>query len=395
MNLPEQTISMDFAVRFTYPVSFTRNLFAIDNSLLRDTIHNPYTETAVKFIVVLDANVLKYHPDLPYNIARYAHTYKDEMRLAGKIIVVPGGEESKNQHQYIEHILDAINEYHIDRHSYVLAIGGGAVVDMVGYAAATAHRGVRIVRIPTTVLAQNDAAVGVKNSVNAYGKKNFLGTFAPPHAVLNDLNFLHSLDQRDWISGISEAVKVALLKDAEFFQYIRDHATDLAKRDDEAMEWLIYRCAQWHLDHIATNGDPFEMGSSRPLDFGHWAAHKLEQLTNYELRHGEAVAIGITLDCVYANLLGMLDDDELQQIIDTFENIGFDLFTPALDAVNENGDREVFAGLKEFQEHLGGRLTIMLLEEIGHGVEVHEIDLSVMERAIDRLRHPVSLAVAV
>ncbi len=395
MNLPQQTISMDFAVRFTYPVSFTRDLFAADNSLLRDTIHNPQTENAVKFMVVLDANVLKYHPDLPYNIARYAHTHKKDMQLAGKIIVVPGGEESKNQHQYIQHILDAINEYHIDRHSYVLAIGGGAVIDMVGYAAATAHRGVRIVRIPTTVLAQNDAAVGVKNSVNAYGKKNFLGTFAPPHAVLNDLDFLHSLDQRDWISGISEAVKVALLKDAEFFQYIRDHATDFAKRDDKAMEWLIYRCAQWHLDHIATNGDPFEMGSSRPLDFGHWAAHKLEQLTNYELRHGEAVAIGITLDCVYANLLGMLGDEELSQIIETFEKIGFTLFTPALDAINEDGEREVFAGLKEFQEHLGGRLTIMLLEEIGRGVEVHEIDLSIMEKAIDRLRHPLKLAAAV
>jgi 3-dehydroquinate synthase len=263
---------------------------------------------------------------------------------------------------------------------------------MVGYAAATAHRGVRIVRIPTTVLAQNDAAVGVKNSVNAYGKKNFLGTFAPPHAVLNDLDFLHSLEQRDWISGISEAVKVALLKDKDFFTYICEHATDLAMRDDKSMEWVIYRCAQLHLAHISTNGDPFEMGSSRPLDFGHWAAHKLEQITNYELRHGEAVAIGITLDCIYANLLGMLSDDELHQITDTFEKIGFQLFTPALDAKNKDGVREVFAGLKEFQEHLGGKLTIMLLEEIGRGVEVHEIDLAVMERAIDQLRTRMAVA---
>lgn len=386
MNVVNETIAMDFAVRFTYPVSFTRNLFDENNHLLRDTIQNTQQHKPVKFIVVVDNNVLRYHPNLSEQISIYAQAHREDIGLAGKILVVPGGEESKNQHHHIQRILDTINEYHIDRHSYILAIGGGAVIDMVGYAAATAHRGVRIVRIPTTVLAQNDAAVGVKNSVNAYGKKNFLGTFAPPHAVLNDLNFLHTLDQRDWISGISEAVKVALLKDADFFNYMRDHADDLANRDDESMAWVIYRCAQLHLQHIANNGDPFEMGSSRPLDFGHWAAHKLEQLTDYELRHGEAVAIGITLDCVYANKLGMLSDAAVDAIIDTFERIGFTLFTPALDMVNKHEVREVFAGLKEFQEHLGGQLTIMLLEDIGKGVEVHEIDLTVMAEAMDSLR---------
>lgn len=386
MMTKTQTIAMDFAVRFTYPVSFTRNLFAPANTLLRDTIHTSEKQHPTKFIVVADANVVKHHPQLIDQIEAYAKTHQDVVKLEGPVITVPGGEASKNQHQHVQTILDAINDYHIDRHSYILAIGGGAVIDMVGYAAATAHRGVRIIRIPTTVLAQNDAAVGVKNSVNAYGKKNFLGTFAPPYAVLNDLNFLHSLEQRDWVAGISEAVKVALLKDKEFFQYISDNSTHLANRDDEAMEWVIYRCAQLHLEHIATNGDPFEMGSSRPLDFGHWAAHKLEQLTNYDLRHGEAVAIGITLDCIYANQIGMLDDASVNAIVMTFEKLGFNLFSPALDVRNSEGIREVFAGLKEFQEHLGGQLTIMLLEAIGYGVEVHEIDLVVMESAIEQLR---------
>jgi 3-dehydroquinate synthase len=104
---------------------------------------------------------------------------------------------------------------------------------------------------------------------------------------------LESLPDRDWRSGTAEAVKVALIKDRIFFQSIEESAAALMQRDSHAMERLIYRCAQLHLEHIS-GGDPFETGSSRPLDFGHWAAHKLEQLTNYNLRHGEAVAIGIS-----------------------------------------------------------------------------------------------------
>ncbi len=255
-----------------------------------------------------------------------------------------------------------------------MVIGGGAVIDMVGYAAATAHRGVRLIRVPTTVLSQNDSAVGVKNSVNAFGKKNFLGTFAPPAAVLNDSAFLSTLSDRDWRSGISEAIKVALLKDFKFFEFIEQHAGRLATRDMESMQWLIYRCAQLHLEHIATSGDPFEFGSSRPLDFGHWAAHKLEQLSNYSLRHGEAVAIGLALDSTYAYLSGLLSEESWRRILDVILAVGLPVYAPELSRHDHSNERCVLQGLNEFREHLGGRLTIMLLEGIGQGIEVHEMD---------------------
>ena len=121
--------------------------------------------------------------------------HRDVVRLAGPILIVPGGEAVKNDIRHIEEILQVIQDAGLCRHSYVLAIGGGAVLDAVGYAAATAHRGVRLVRIPTTVLAQDDSAVGVKNGINAFGKKNYLGTFAPPSAVINDFSFLPTLDR--------------------------------------------------------------------------------------------------------------------------------------------------------------------------------------------------------
>jgi 3-dehydroquinate synthase len=303
--------------------------------------------------------------------------------------VVPGGEAIKNDADGVGAIHAAIDAHRVDRHSYVVAIGGGAVLDAVGYAAATAHRGVRLVRVPTTTLSQDDSAVGVKNGINAFGKKNFVGSFAPPHAVVCDFDLLTTLADRDWRSGISEAVKVALLKDAAFFSWIERHASDLNARSLDAMAFLVHRSATLHLHHIATSGDPFELGSTRPLDFGHWAAHKLEQLTHHELRHGEAVSIGIALDSTYSALTGSLPHADWRRIITLFEAVGLPIWHAGLAAPGSGGRRAVLAGLEEFREHLGGRLTIMLLERIGSGFEVHELDEAKLLEASDLLRRRV------
>lgn len=265
------------------------------------------------------------------------------------------------------------------------------MLDAVGFAAATAHRGVRLVRVPTTVLSQNDSGVGVKNGINAYGRKNFLGCFAPPHAVLCDLDVLRTLSDRDWRAGIAEALKVALLKDAAFFAWLEENAVALRERDEPAMERLVRRCAELHLEHIATSGDPFELGSSRPLDFGHWAAHKLEALSRYTLRHGEAVGVGIALDATYAYLAGLLAERDWRRVLDAIAAVGLPLHVPELQAEDAAGRRELLAGLDEFREHLGGRLTIMLLKGIGRGIEVHAIDEVLVLEAAERLEeheHP-------
>jgi 3-dehydroquinate synthase len=291
-------------------------------------------------------------------------------------------------------MLELIHRHHIDRHNHVVVVGGGALLDMVGLAAATAHRGVRLIRIPTTTLAQDDSGVGVKNGVNAFGKKNFVGTFAPPTAVINDFDLLASLPERDKRAGYVEAVKVACIRDADFFRRLEGDAAALAAFEPEAMKHLIRRSAELHLNHIATGGDPFEMGSARPLDFGHWAAHKLEQMTGYRLRHGEAVAIGIALDVFYAVRRGLLDRVEAERILRLLEQLGFTLFDPELRAVGSSGSLAVLEGLEEFREHLGGELTITLLEGIGRGIEVHEMDLAEVRRALDDLeeRHRARLA---
>lgn len=383
-----------FTVPFAYDIVFTRNLLDPANPALRDAIAQSRVANGARpsrMLIVLDDGVAAHHPALASELKDYAVHHADAIELAGEPIEIPGGETCKNDVRQLETLWRNIDARGICRHSFVVAIGGGAVLDVVGFAAATAHRGVRHVRIPTTTLAQADSAVGVKNGVNAVGKKNFLGSFAPPVAVLNDANFLTTLEDRDWRAGIAEAIKVALLKDSDFFVWIEESMPALAGRDLPAMERLVRRSAELHSEHIGASGDPFELGSSRPLDFGHWAAHKLELLSGHELRHGEAVAVGLALDLMYSYIAGILSGADLERTLDALDAAGFNLYSPLLKEDDGRADTSsrislsLLAGLEDFREHLGGELTVMLLAEIGRGVESHSMDHATLNRAVAAL----------
>jgi 3-dehydroquinate synthase len=374
-----QPLNQCIPVTFRYDVHFTTGLFDIDNPLLAQVIAGDGKPGEKRAIAIVDSGLLRHHERLLEKIETYCDRYNNSLTLVTSPTIITGGEAAKNASKLVDWLHCLINSVGLCRHSYILAIGGGAVLDAVGLAAATAHRGIRLLRIPTTVLAQNDSGIGVKNGINAFGKKNFIGTFAPPHAVINDFDFLTTLEDRDWRGGVAEAIKVALLKDANFFEYIATHTDAIARRDINVMQQIVYRCAQLHLNHIASGGDPFEMGSSRPLDFGHWAAHRLEHLTDYRLRHGEAVAIGIALDCTYSYLAGLLSHQQWQEILNALCAIGFTLY------VSEMASSRLFQGLTDFQEHLGGELNITLLKGIGKALEVNEVDLVLYEQAISIL----------
>ncbi len=370
-------LQQSFSVPFQYRVYFTEHLFSAGNTLLHDYLVQDAAANKKKVLFVIDDGVLQHHAELENDIKQYFST-ATTMQLVEDIIVIPGGEKAKNTTAHFDTILEAVNTHGIDRHSYIAAIGGGAVLDVAGYAAAVAHRGIRLIRIPTTVLSQNDSGVGVKNGINFFNKKNFLGTFAPPAVVFNDTHFLTTLSDRDWRDGTSEAIKVALIKDAPFFNWIEQNAAALAGRDMTAMQYLIKRCAELHLQHIASR-DPFETGSSRPLDFGHWSAHKLEALTGFELRHGEAVAYGMALDSAYSYFSGRLTLSQLERIIQLLKNLRFEVYHPLFQMQDESS--VLLQGLQEFREHLGGRLTIMLLQQIGLGEEVNEIHIDKLQQA--------------
>lgn len=373
-------ITQEFGIAYNYALHFTTDVFSRENTLFRDLIRDSGRKGPTRVLFVLDKGVALSHPDLQDRIAQYCKAFDGELRYT-ETLLVPGGEAAKNDPALVELVLKAIDEHHICRHSFVVAIGGGAVIDMTGYATTIAHRGVRHIRIPTTVLAQDDAAVGVKNGVNRFGKKNFIGAFSVPYAIINDYDFLHTLEQRDWISGVAEAVKVALIKDAEFFEFLEANAAAIANRDQDVMQHVIHRCAEIHMQHIAQGGDPFESGSSRPLDFGHWAAHKLEHLTGYELRHGEAVAKGIALDVVYSYQCGHIDKEVMNRVLQLMKSIGFDLTIP----VEVYGKERILKGLEEFREHLGGELTITLIKGVGKKYDVNTIDRDRMLESMNLL----------
>ncbi len=381
----QQALRRTIQVAYDLQVHFTDGVFDPANDLLGTVLAGDASAAAKRAIVVFDAPLLSGRPRFANEVMDWFQAHAGQVELAAEPIAVPGGEPVKNTLAPVTDLLATLERHHIDRHSFLIAVGGGALLDMAGFAAATAHRGVRHVRLPTTTLSQCDSGVGVKNGINAFGKKNFVGAFAPPFAVINDFRFIASLEPRDKRAGYSEAVKVGLIRDCGFFEAIEADSDRLCRFEPDAMRRLIRRSAELHLNQIATSGDPFELGSARPLDFGHWSAHKLEQLSGYAVRHGEAVAIGVAIDSIYSRNRGFLRAEECERILRLLENLGFTLHAPDLLPRQSDGRLAILAGLEEFREHLGGELTITLLRGLGLGFEAHEMDTAMVARSIAEL----------
>ena len=263
-----------FAVPFRHRLVFTADVFGADAAELAAVLE-PSGDLAPKVQFWVDGHVAAARPGLRRRIDAFLVALGDRVRPAGVFECV-GGEAVKNDFGHVERVLAAIHAADLDRRSYVVVVGGGAVLDAVGFAAATAHRGIRLVRLPTTTLAQADSGVGVKNAVNKFGQKNWLGTFAVPWAVVNDTALLASLPDREFAAGFSEAVKVALLKSPAGFADLERDAARIRARDPAAALPAIRAAALAHLTHITRGGDPFEALEARPLDYGHWSAHRME-----------------------------------------------------------------------------------------------------------------------
>lgn len=378
-------LDIEFSVPMVHRLRFTEDCFGSQFDIVARLLeHAPGTPARVQ--VWIDSGLLDFDPELLHRVQQQLAAEPRHTVQAGPIEVLVGGEDIKNDPRYVEQVLRSINDANLDRRSYVMVIGGGAVLDTVGYAAAIAHRGIRLIRFPTSTLAQADSGVGVKNAVNWFGKKNWKGTFACPWAVVNDSGLLRGLPDRDFRCGFSEAVKVSLLKSPDLFHYLNEHADAIATRSTEACGHAIRQSVLLHLQHITRGGDPFEMLEARPLDFGHWSAHKLEALTCYGLRHGEAVAIGVALDTLYSHLRLGLERSTADATLDILQRLHLPIYDAAL------SEEAVFDGLEEFRQHLGGQLTITLLSQLGQPRNVHEIDRGAMREAIAALAqsHAVS-----
>jgi 3-dehydroquinate synthase len=375
-------IEQKITVKFNYDIYFTRDIFSEKNEILEEILDSRQS----KILVFVDSGVAAAWPGLEHRIGEWFENHPQCGNIISPVILVPGGEQCKNDLEFLKVIARNMRITQIDRHSYVIIIGGGAVLDAVGFIASITHRGIRHIRMPTTVLSQNDSGVGVKNGINLYESKNYFGTFTPPYQVINDLNFLRTLSLRDWLAGISEAFKVAIIKDFPFLMDLLHNAKKLYNRDEKAMEMLVCRCAQIHAEHIATSGDPFEYGTARPLDFGHWSAHYLEVLTHYDLRHGEAVAIGIILDMIIARNRGLVTQEEYELVSQGLKECGFSLWHPMLEKKGKNNSLCIYNGLEEFRQHLGGRLTLIMPNHLGKSHQINHISYDEVEHTIQEMK---------
>ena len=356
-----------------------RDAFGLEGGPLADLFRTE--DGPGRALVAMDAGLDESHPDLCARIEGWAARNQQRITMAGSPIMAPGGEQAKQDHMVFDQVVRAIHERAICRRSFVLAIGGGAMLDAVGLAAATAHRGVRLIRMPSTTLAQADAGVGVKNGINAFGAKNLIGTFAPPWAVINDATLLPTLTDTSWRGGLSEAIKVGLLKDPGLIDDIERHAPALLRRDLDVMEQIVTRTADLHVAHIVHGGDPFEIDRARPLDFGHWSAHQLEKMTGFRLSHGDAVAIGLLIDLQYAATALGGSSALVSRVAACMEALGFPTCCDAM------GDEDrLLEGIERFREHLGGRLAITMVTEPGASREIDTIDESAMRQALRLVR---------
>ncbi len=374
------TLDRSFAVPFVHRLRFSESVFSAGNQAL-DGVLNPDEGRPARVLVVVDDGLLRAAPALGGQIQDFLLSRRGRIESAGAVVGVPGGEICKNDRAVLDRLLAEMHRARLCRRSYVLAVGGGAVLDVAGYAASIFHRGVRLVRVPSTTLAQADSGVGVKSAVNLFQTKNLVGAFSPPWAVVNDEQMLTTLSDEHWRGGFSEAVKVALIKDAAMYSQIRAGASNLRQRDMRTAIPIVRRSAILHIEHITSGGDPFEFERARPLDFGHWAAHKLEQMTGFELSHGFAVAIGVALDTVYGELCGLTEAGVAEDVCGCLKAIGLPVWHPMLTQTDI-----LFNGLQEFREHLGGILTVTLVRRPGVAHEVHEFEPDVLRRAVARLQ---------
>ncbi len=374
------------SLEINYPVLFHKNIFSLPvQDFWRDVITD---SSPAKAIFYIDANVAKAHSCLKQHIRQWLGSFAG-LKADALIKTVVPGESLKNDFSAVMEIAAEMASEKLCRHSYVFIIGGGAVIDAVGFAASITHRGIRQVRIPTTVLSQDDSAVGVKNGINFSGLKNLFGTFYPPHSVICDSSFLATLSDRDWVAGVAEAFKVAIIKDIDFLCLLSENAEKIPARSMEFMEQVVRRSAEIHLNHIGEGGDPFETGSSRPLDFGHWSAHKLEAMSNTELRHGEAVAIGIALDLCCCVEMDLLQADEAEQVVDAMNRCGLPVWSDLLEQESD-GRLAVIDGLEEFREHIGGVLTLTMPDGLGQKIDIHNLPPEKIVRAVARLKTHVT-----
>lgn len=244
------------------------------------------------------------------------------------LVVIPDGEQAKSMH-WLSKILDALVTQRLERQDVVLALGGGVVGDVAGFAASVYLRGVPFVQVPTTLVAQVDSSVGGKTGVNHPIGKNLIGAFYQPRVVVVDPQTLQTLPKREWVAGLAEVIKYGMIADPKFFEYLEQHVGDLRKQAEDVIPHVIRRCCEIKAEVVS--GDERESGRRRILNYGHTVGHALETWGRYRTYiHGEAVGIGMVQEAAMAQFLGMCDKEVVERQRDLIQDVGLPIAMPSM-----------------------------------------------------------------
>lgn len=306
--------------------------------------------------------------------------YGDSLRQAlgsrgfkSVILEVPVGEENKSLVSAMR-LYAELTDFGAERLTPVLALGGGVIGDLAGFVAATYMRGVPLIQIPTTLLAQVDSSIGGKVAVNHHRLKNKIGAFYQPRAVIADIETLSSLPQSEIISGLGEVVKYAVIKDAAFFTELEATIEKLLARDKLAMESTVARCAA--IKAAVVEKDEKDLGLRNILNFGHTVGHALETISNYGIAHGQAVAIGIMAAAGIAQEMGVFQFRDLIRMRKLLKNTGLMTSLPPVDV------KKVLELMKHDKKVQGGKIRFVLPRAIGEVFLTEEVNIALVEKAL-------------
>lgn len=297
-------------------------------------------------------------------------------------IIDPPGEISKHI-QTVEAIIEKMEEAFLGRDSIIIALGGGTVGDIAGFAAAIFKRGIKVVHIPTTTVAQADSSVGGKTGVDSARSKNAFGAFWQPAGVYIDAATLKTLDELQYRAGLVESVKHALIADAEYFDFLEGNIDKILERDLVVLEKIAE--SNCRIKAAVVEEDPTEKNKRRILNYGHTVGHAVESASDYKLLHGEAVAIGIIAAARIETEMGQLKDNRFSRIQDILLKLEMPTIIPS-----EIKKEKVIEIMRHDKKAVGGRIKFVLLEEIGktlckEGQYAHDVPEEVLEKILKEM----------
>lgn len=306
----------------------------------------------------------------------YAKSVKAQVPGECDVYTLPAGEEHKNLHE-IEGIYRFLIRHHYDRKSYLIALGGGVTGDMTGYAAATFLRGIDFIQIPTTLLAQADSSIGGKTGVDFEGYKNMVGAFYMPRLVYANVNFLDTLDGRQFASGFAEIMKHGLIRDEEYYTWLIDNMYEIRDRDHKVLQQMLIRSNR--IKKEVVEKDPTEKSERMLLNFGHTIGHAIEKYKNFTMTHGECVALGCVAAAYLSWQRGDLPMEEYYEIRDMFVPFGLPI------SVTDVDTEAVLALTKSDKKVANGTLRFILLHGVGDAFIATDVGDDEIRKAIEEI----------